>query len=1363
MQGVHLPTEVDTSLPTPPTANTDATKVDTLNVFDDGNNAGDTGHLGSISAAEYAVLGALYDPTLAPTSSTQFGEIDGLSMGGALTISDGLPAPITFAGGIQYRDIDVVDVMLGRGNDTFTVDSTVPASITVVQGGGGNDTLIANGGGGPGSPLVLLGDTTQDGSFYNSTTANLTDQARESSLPAAGNDTIDARNDVNSVAIYGGGGSDTIWGSQAGDEIAGGSGNDVIHGQGGDDHIYGDDGFNLDLSKRLNLSTQILLLVNSPGAGDDPNTHDNLAAGNDTITGDGGNDIIFGDHGVIGEAAGTNRILAVGNSTVRTVTSVLDNQGGNDTIYGNDGNDVLVGGTGNDMIDGGAGSDLVFGDNVNLDRSATLGNLTSPLFRDLIGTQIYSSTGANDGQALVDPNWQLDPQGPAWWSDFRITLLDIGSSAAAGTYGSDYIAGGAGNDMIFGQNGDDVIQGDGSIDIAPATSLPCGSTAAVGAAGKSFASLVGACRDSSDFLWANPSVDGAGDGNDYIEGGAGNDTVFGNQGQDNIIGGSSNLFGQTTPALRPDGSNMLFGGSGTEISYDNPGDTSANGHANDSDAIVANNGLIYDLVGTNGVSSGHFLTFNYDAWAGATVHVIPRAVTLLDYTYGGPDYAGTAGPLAAGDIGGASEIHGEAGDDFIYGGGGNDVLYGDGQNDSIVGGYGNDWISGGTGDDGILGDDGRILASREGTAEPLNGIAALTDSSDGLNTEISIQGGGEDVVVNPSGTLTYTANLVPNNLDPNHATQNTAFVPKFANDIIYGGTGNDSIHGGAGDDAMSGAEAPVQSYANNHDATGKLVAADIRTDWYHPYNPGNALGYSPTLTYQAQYDPNDPLRKILLTPGTGALYKGAIDTSTEASSENKAGVYLDWFLNFDATDGPLDTQWAAGTAYPNVPTDGNDRLFGDLGNDWVVGGTGRDTLWGGLGNDLLNADDNLNTDHGINDGTDTNPSYEDFAYGGGGLDVLIANTGGDRLTDFGGEYNSYLVPFNAFGMATVNRSPNPALQALLASLGASQGDDPTLSSDPALGELGVSVDHGGPRDPQPGNGHVSRDVRRSAGTLPLDTDPPSGQAPPAGVGTPPPPPPAPTETFTAPVDLGGQLATTNPNVLLLLTFDFAVQMQFSINGGAYSALQNYASTAALALPNVDGLYTISIEVWDMFGNPLISTQPVLLDRAGPKITASLPTAPAGGYDVGAPITITSSATDSGIGVATTTIKLDGVTTITSGSIDIDTLAAGSHTLVITSTDRLGNSSSLTLTFTIHPTAKGILAAINDGAARGFMTAAEKTTLVNAINSVIGAAGGSVTPKLKSFISTVTSATTAQLTAAFKALLLSWANDLLART
>ena len=100
----------------------------------------------------------------------------------------------------------------------------------------------------------------------------------------------------------------------------------------------------------------------------------------------------------------------------------------------------------------------------------------------------------------------------------------------------------------------------------------------------------------------------------------------------------------------------------------------------------------------------------------------------------------------------------------------------------------------------------------------------------------------------------------------------------------------------------------------------------------------------------------------------------------------------------------------------------------------MVGGTGHDTLWGGWGNDLLKADDVLGTEHRhsaarrhrtaaagrLNDTPDTHPMYEDRTFGGAGLDVLIGNTGGDRLIDWIGEFNSYIVPFAPFGIATVS-------------------------------------------------------------------------------------------------------------------------------------------------------------------------------------------------------------------------------------------------------------------------------------------------------------------------------------------------------
>ena len=55
--------------------------------------------------------------------------------------------------------------------------------------------------------------------------------------------------------------------------------------------------------------------------------------------------------------------------------------------------------------------------------------------------------------------------------------------------------------------------------------------------------------------------------------------------------------------------------------------------------------------------------------------------------------------------------------------------------------------------------------------------------------------------------------------------------------------------------------------------------------------------------------------------------------------------------------------------------------------------------------DLANVGDR---EDGDNNGPDPiNIDIQDRAYGGGGRDVLIANTGGDRLMDWVGEFNSF--------------------------------------------------------------------------------------------------------------------------------------------------------------------------------------------------------------------------------------------------------------------------------------------------------------------------------------------------------------------
>jgi len=1022
----------------------------------------------------------------------------------------------------------------------------------------------------------------------------------------AGNDIIDASalfagapiNNLPSVGFtaYGGAGDDLIIGSQAGDHLAGGSGRDTIIGNRGVDHIYGDSGVNVDVITRL-------LSIPTINASVTPN-RDSLVASTDELYGDArgsvqsdiyGNfdDVIFGDHGRIDQdvtgARDTTKPIPAKLQGIQTtlsarlVQSLETQNGASDIIYGNGGQDILIGGTGDDAIDGGTGVDLIFGDHASLDRWSHLNNFTSPRFQVLSGTQIYATTGANTGSDLTTGVAQLDPRGnleprvkAVWgpvWGDYVITLIGHSASAEANIAayrGNDYIAGGADDDTIFSALGNDVVQGDGSIDYIARSQRDASDLAGF----VSMLGRVGAFRTPSANDPAGPltwfaSVDRASDGHDYIEAGGGNDVVFGNQGQDDIIGGSSDLYGMTNGVAfvrdtnrdkRPDGSDLLFGGSGTHILRSDIGDaaiatntnvitTAPAGHAADSDMILGDNGDIFRLVGVNNTPAATptFLTFNYDDYTNALpavqqTHIVVRAARLIDYTPGGVDY----NPVGfASDIGARDEVHGESGDDFIYGMVGDDALYGDGQDDDIIGGYGNDWISGGTGDDGVIGDDGRIFTSRNSlSADPANpgylvslgeslyGIAPLgqvdTDlkntNGDVLNEFIYTPGNIQTATINLSGALKKTVDITPFSSDPTWDGSTDEFditggrgvgVSKHHNDdIIYGGLGSDWLHGGSGDDAISGAEALPLAAAGIPDAVQPTSVAGIPgvvsvtnlviSGFDRPYNPGNILGFEPVdadgqhtehrtrAGEFALYDEYNPLRQIVLA----------------ASGSTQTYQFL---LNFDPTEGVLRPAGTIPSAvgqqastYPNAWDDGQDRIFGDLGNDWLVGGTGKDDLYGGLGNDLMNADDNhgstANTANPLaNNVPDTHPFYEDRAFGGGGRDVLIGNTGGDRLIDWNGEFNSYLVPFAPFGMATVSRTLQPQLHEFLYALSRSDGADATratdiVGADPVrngepFGELGLVLQkdaawhdqQGGPSDPQAGNiPGGKRDILRTA-------------------------------------------------------------------------------------------------------------------------------------------------------------------------------------------------------------------------------------------------------------------------------------------
>ena len=717
--------------------------------------------------------------------------------------------------------------------------------------------------------------------------------------------------------------------------------------------------------------------------------------------------------------------------------------GDSDILQGEGDDDILIGGAAGDIIDGDGERDLIFGDNVRLDRVTGLGDLTSPRFRALSGTQIYDA----DDNVLIDGTDRSDPTGTPAWADWDILLHDhsfADEAAALNNFGDDYIAGGNNDDTIFGQLGDDVIQGDGAVE---------------GALG---GTPVAALRNPDGTLTVQPSFEAASDGDDYIEGNGGDDLIFGGLGQDDILGGNSSLFSLNDPTRRPDGSDMIFGGAGTDLLRNNLGDENDEGHARDSDMILGDNGNLQRLVGTNGADSGSLLTFTYDDYS-ALLRIVPRSAELLDYTPGGVDFD-PAGQAT--DIGAADEIHGESGDDFIYGMKDSDVLFGEGQDDDLYGGYGHDWISGGAGQDGVIGDDGRIYTSRNGSGgETLYGIAALGS----LDLEITTPGRLQQAIINVSGQLKKTVNLTPFALGD---TTDPHFDPQFADDIIYGGLGSDFLHGASGDDAISGAEALAEYYAA-------------------PENSGDVLGFGATDRPNefAAYDEFNPRRRILVDVNGEFLEPGDVDPNAR-----------EFLLNFDYLDGPLVGTDEQGH---EVHSDGDDRIFGDLGNDWLVGGSGVDHVFGGYGDDLLNADDNHESTIGgadprANDVPDTHATYEDIAYGGAGRDILIGNTGGDRLIDWAGEFNSYIVPFAPFGAAAISRSLQPQLFDYLYDLSESGGADPTRAADtgadPARngepeGEIGLVKQSdfdwqdqtGAPDDPQPGNiPGGPRDVLRSA-------------------------------------------------------------------------------------------------------------------------------------------------------------------------------------------------------------------------------------------------------------------------------------------
>ena len=663
---VMLPTEADVPLPVLDIDVDESLQTDTLNVFNDGSMASDAGfhdHVDQVSgiAAIYGVSEEAVDPAT-------FGNISGLGMGSDLTLNfgtDAQPDDRTFDGGITYHGVEVVDILLGQGDDAFTVDQTVDGVMTVVQGGGGDDTITVNGGGGSTSPLMVFGDTSQDGLFYTSTTADITGYGRE--FVAPGDDTIDARNAGSGLVIYGGAGDDTLYGSQGGDHIAGGAGNDTIYGEGGVDHIYGDAGFNVDISRRLDPSTQVLTVVQTAGAGDHPATGDDLSTGADTIWGGSGDDVIFGDYGEITQTAGTNRILTTG--AIERIQTVNETAGSDDTIAGDEGDDRIFGGNGADTISGSDGHDLLLGDHGILDYHADDG--------DLATLDLMEARNTTDGA------------GDTLW----------------GNAGDDILMGGMGDDRLDGGNG----SGNSPVPGSDRDTL-------VGDYGRVLLSggVITRIETTQIEHGGNDSIDGnedddlifGGFGADFLNGNAGDDIIFGDNGNVVYSDGALTLMQTTDTSEATGGPDEIDAGDGDNIVFAGVGE----------DLVRAGSGNDH-ILGDNGI-----VAFDDNG--------LLENIRSLDTNLGGDDIldGGDGDNVIIGNTG-DDEIHAGSGWDVLFGDGGMvtykdgrrlaletvdhftggaDVIYSGTGNDIMFGGFGNDWFEGDLSRDIMVGEYGRV-------------------------------------------------------------------------------------------------------------------------------------------------------------------------------------------------------------------------------------------------------------------------------------------------------------------------------------------------------------------------------------------------------------------------------------------------------------------------------------------------------------------------------------------------------------------------------------------------------------------------------------------------------------------------------
>lgn len=474
--------------------------------------------------------------------------------------------------------------------------------------------------------------------------------------------------------LKGFGGNDVLDGMGSHDTLMGGLGDDTLEGGDGTDLLYGEEGndwaYYTRATSAVTVSLQVLGSQNTGGAGNDSLYGiENLigSAFNDTLTGDGGANIIFGGAGA----------------------DLMTGGAGDDVFSLDDAGDVIV------ELAGG-GRDTVF---VSLDGwTLTAGLEAGALYG--AATRLFGT--ANAETLIANASVASTVSGEAG-NDILVgtalgdTLLggEGNDTLDGGAYGGavDRMSGGMGDDLYFvrslgsitelaGEGNDTAFFMDNNFSFSLAANVEAGI-------------LVGAARELTGLgtgqLMASFATSGA-----RITGNSGNDTIFG-----------AAAYGDT-----------LNGGVGDDV-MDGLGGGDTYTGSNGSDTFVIN--TVTDVVTNDGFTFDNDLAWvKVNGWT-ATVGVERSFLLGTNSVLSG----GTGNQTLGGNDTLGSTLDGGAGDDTLLGFGGNDRLKGGLGNDVIVTGGGSDVVlfdAGNFGADNIFGATAATVLDMRGS-----GLTALVD------------------------------------------------------------------------------------------------------------------------------------------------------------------------------------------------------------------------------------------------------------------------------------------------------------------------------------------------------------------------------------------------------------------------------------------------------------------------------------------------------------------------------------------------------------------------------------------------------------------------------------------------------------